>query len=346
MTKIGKHSESISRIAWVDYMKAFSIMAVVLNHTHLTAEVKAYVYLICLPAFFFTAGIFTHPQRSFKSFAVHQTKRLLVPYLLWSGILWLIWLLVARKYGNYTEATLSWWYPLKGMLLGKSDFQAYSPLWFLCCLMSVEWMYYFIYKIPQKWLRWLVILISGTIGCLLSCWQQNWIWEISAALIILPLYGLGAEYGKKIQEKAKTCGFTSLVFILCISLIGVWIGAKYNAGIGLHTSYIGKPYVYYPSIVAVIGMWGSISLLLDRYFGSARILSFIGQNTLFILCAHIPVFGIIKGIAILCHLSLDFFETGLGCLCLWAGSFVILIPAAYIVNRYLPWTVGKKKLNP
>ena len=124
------------------------------------------------------------------------------------------------------------------------------------------------------------------------------------------------------------------------------MGAKYNADIALHNSYIGNPFVYYPSILSVIGMWGAISLLLDRYCGLLRGLSYIGQNTLLILCAHIPVFGMIKGIAMLCHIPLDFFETMLGCLCLWIETFVILIPAAYLANRYCPWIVGKKKLTP
>lgn len=320
-------------------------MAVVLNHTHITPEVKAFVYLVCLPAFFFLSGIFANPQLSLKSFFSHQAKRLLFPYILWGCLLWFVWLIIGRNYGNDTDETLSWWYPLMGLILGKSDMQAYSPLWFLCCLMSVEWIYYAIYRLPQKWQRWLMILFIGTIGCLLSHLRQNWFWEISAAFIILPLYALGAEFGKQIQEKTKTCNSSSLLLILAVSLIGVWLGAKYNTDIALHDSYIGNPLIYYPSILCVIGLWGSISLLLDKYCSSLRLLSYIGQNTLFILCAHIPVFGIIKGIAVLCHVSLDFFETSLGCLCLWAGTFVILLLAACFLNRYFPWMAGKKKLN-
>lgn len=338
---------TMDRIRWVDSMKAFSIMAVVLNHTHIIPEIGEYAYLVCLPAFFFISGMFTNPLLPFKPYFRNKAKRLLVPYIIWGLLAWLSWLFVGRRYGSDMDAGLSWWYPLEGLILGKSEMLVQNaPLWFLCCLMSVEWIYYFIYRIPRKWQRWLIILLVGSIGCLLSYLRQNWIWEISAAFIILPLYGLGAEFGKEIQAKAKTLGVASLVLILALSLIGVWMGAKYNADIALHNSYIGNPFVYYPSILSVIGMWGAISLLLDRYCGLLRGLSYIGQNTLLILCAHIPVFGMIKGIAMLCHIPLDFFETMLGCLCLWIGTFVILIPAAYLANRYCPWIVGKKKLTP
>ena len=44
-------------------MKAFSALAVVLNHTHhITPEIKIVVYLVCLPAFFFIAGLFFSNQ--------------------------------------------------------------------------------------------------------------------------------------------------------------------------------------------------------------------------------------------------------------------------------------------
>lgn len=328
-------------------MKAFSIMAVVLNHTFIHPELKAYVYLVCLPAFFFVSGMFASPKFSFKSFFLHKTKRLLIPYLLWGFITWLLWLSIGRKYGSDMDATYSWCYPLKGLLLGKSEMLVQDcPLWFLCCLMCVEWLYYAIYRIPKKWLRWLVILFLGMIGCILSHWRQNWIWEISAAFIIIPLYAFGAEFGKLLQEKTIACKTTSLLLILLLSTVGVWFGAKYNAGIALHHSYIGNPFIYYPSILSVVGLWGSISLLIDRYCGSLRGLSYIGQNTLLILCAHIPVFGMIKGIALLCHASLDFFETTPGCLCLWAGSFAILLPSAYVINRHFPILLGKRHVTP
>ncbi len=327
-------------------MKAFSIIAMVLHHTPITPEVNAFVYLICLPAFFFIAGIFACPQHSLKIFFSHKTKRLILPYFLWGCFSWLLWLLILRNYGNDTYASVSWWFPLMGLILGKSDMQVYCPLWFLCCLTSVEWIYYVIYRISKQWQRWLIILLIGIIGCTLSYWRQNWIWEISAAFIILPLYALGAEFSKQIQEKTHSCSTTLLILILLMSAIVVWMGAKYNANIGLHESYIGNPLIYYPSILSVVGMWGALSLLIARYSRSLQWLSYIGQNTLLILCAHIPVFGMIKGIAMLCHIPLDFFETSLGCLCLWVGTFIILLPTAYFINKYCPWMVGKKNPTP
>lgn len=50
------------RITWVDSMKAFSILAVVLYHTNITQEIRTAAYIVCLPAFFFVAGLFTNTK--------------------------------------------------------------------------------------------------------------------------------------------------------------------------------------------------------------------------------------------------------------------------------------------
>lgn len=336
-----------NRIHWADYMKAFSIVAVVLNHTSLDPDVKDGVYLVCLPAFFFLAGVFTNTQLPPKEFFSRKTLRLLIPFLVWGLLSWLAWCLVGRHYGADAELNYAWWEPLWGMLCGKTKMLLQNPpLWFLCCMMSLEWIYYLIYRVHQQWLRWLIILTIGGIGCSLSLLKQNWIWEISAALIILPLYALGAEKSIWIKKNATTLQTPFLWGLLMLSLVGVWVGYRFNGDIALAETRIGHPALYYWSVCSVVGMWFSIALLIERTSIRIRGLSYIGQNTLFILCAHIPIFGTIKGITILCDVSLSFFDTSLGCICLWLGSLLMILPFTWVLNRYFPLLVGKKHSTP
>lgn len=337
----------MSRIKWVDYMKAFSILAVVLNHTHIPPDIKKYVYLVCLPAFFFVSGMFANTQLSLKGFLYKKTRRLLIPYFFFGIVTWGLWFFVIRNYGKDIDTLSPWWLPLLGLVCGRSEMLIQNiPLWFLCCLISLEGIYYIICRLQQKWLRGLIIICLGAFGCLLSYWKQNWIWEISAAIIILPIYAMGAEYSWWIQEKACIVSNSRLLICLLVSVIGILLGAKYNGTIGLHASYIGNPILYYISCLSVIGLWFSVSLLIDRHLKHTRWIQYIGQNTLFILCTHLVSFSIIKGIAMLCHISLDLFETTLGRICLWAGAFIILLPATYFINKYCPWIIGKKRTNP
>lgn len=335
---------SHNRILWIDYMKAFSCMAVVLNHTHIMPEIKTAVYLVCLPAFFFAAGLFTNAHVSPGVFFKKQTIRLLVPYIVWGILCWAVWFVIARHYGEEdADAQVSGWYPLVGMVCGKAEMLIHNrPLWFLCCLMSLEWIYYVLCRIPHVWLRWGIIIMTAAIGCVVSYVGHNWPWEVSAAMIILPLYAFSAENSTYIKEKARALRTSQLWLMVGCAIIGVSAGYLYNGDVALHYTDIGNPLLYYLTIVSVVVLWFSVSLLIDKHLRPARLLSYIGQNTLFILCTHITTFGLIKGLALICHIPLGFFEGTTGSLCLMGGAFLILLPTAYLMNRFCPWLVGKR----
>lgn len=333
-----------SRIGWVDTMKAFSIMAVVLFHTQLMPEIRTAAYLVCLPAFFFAAGLFTNTTLSPREFFLKKTLRLLIPYVLWGVLTWAFWFFVSSRYGSTTDDDIAWWRPLVGMLYGRADKLSHNgPLWFLCCMMSLEWIYYGISRISRQWVRWIVILAVGGVGCVLAYLGQNWIWGISAACIILPLYALGAEYKVFFKEKTGDLSLPILCLVLAGSLAGLWVGYTYNGDIKLCDSIIGNPCLYYTTALSAVGLWLSISLVLEKTGGwLVRLFQYIGRNTLLVLCLHFPTFSVIKGIAVLFRIPLSFFETTTGCLVLWISTFVILLPMAYLANRYMPVLVGKR----
>ena len=327
-----------SRIGWVDTMKAFSIMAVVLFHTQLMPEIRTAAYLVCLPAFFFAAGLFTNTTLSPREFFLKKTLRLLIPYVLWGVLTWAFWFFVSSRYGSTTDDDIAWWQPLVGMLYGRADKLSHNgPLWFLCCMMSLEWIYYGISRISRQWVRWIVILAVGGVGCVLAYLEQNWIWGISAACIILPLYALGAEYKVFFKEKTGDLSMPKLCLVLAGSLAGLWVGYTYNGDIKLCDSIIGNPWLYYLTVLSAVGLWLSIALILEKAGGRiVRFIQYIGRNTLLVLCLHFPTFSVIKGMAVLCRIPLSFFETTTGCFVLCISTFAILLPLAYVFNRYMP----------
>ena len=135
-------TKSSSRIQWIDWMKGASIMAVVLYHTNIMPEVKT-LALLCLPAFFLTAGMFADDQLSFIDYFRKKTLRLLVPYIAFGLLAWVAWLFIGRHYGADADAQVAWYQPLINMLYGTSDRMSHNaPLWFLTCLMVLEWLYF------------------------------------------------------------------------------------------------------------------------------------------------------------------------------------------------------------
>lgn len=316
-------------------------MAVVLYHTQIMAEVKITAYLLSLPAFFWIAGVFSRTDRSVSDFAAKNSLRLLIPYLIFGLITWVAWLLIGRKYGDGVDAGIAWWEPLWSMAIGDLEGMVHNrPLWFLCCLVSLEWIYYGISKIAQRGIRWIVIGVLSITGFILSQLALVLPWEIHAALVVLPIYAIGAESREWYIHSIPSWRTIVLIGILIVSIGCVWIGYRYNPMVKISAGHIGNALFYVQSI-GTIGVWTSLSILLHRLCKRIRLMPYIGQNTILILCCHIPLFSMIKGIALICHASLDIFTTTAGALLLWISTFIILVPVSYLVNRYLPWIVGK-----
>lgn len=336
----------MKRLVWVDYMKAFSILAVVLFHTQIMPEIRSALYLVCLPAFFFAAGLFTNTELSPKDFFLKKTMRLLIPFLIWGILTWVFWFFILPQFSPSYDNDVSWWQPLIGMLHGRgNEMQHNVPLWFLCCMMSLEWIYWLICRSTGRLLRWLLILGVGGIGCLLAHFGQNWIWGISAACIILPVYAIGAEYKRFFKETIRTLHPLLWIAMLLISLVGLWIGYTYNSDIKLCDSIIGNPFLYYLTALAALGLWMSVGILLEKSHVPLRLLRYIGQNTLLILCAHMSTFSIVKGIGVLCHIPFPFWATTVGSIVLCLSTILLLLPVAYLIHRYCPWMISPLPLS-
>lgn len=334
------------RLVWVDYMKAFSIMAVVLFHTQIAPEIRTAVYLVCLPAFFFSAGMFTNTRLSPKEFFLRKTLRLLIPYLIWGLLTWVFWFFLLPRFSPTYSSTVTWWQPLVGMLHGRgSEIDHNVPLWFLCCMMSLEWIYYLICRLKRPSVRWVAIISIAVMGCVLAHFGQNWVWGISAACIILPLYAVGAEYQTFFKENIRSLKAYIRIPVFLISLAGLWVGYTYNGDIALCDSVIGNPGLYYLTVFSAVGLWIPIALLLEKSQLPLRVLRYMGQNTLLILCAHMSTFSIIKGIATLCHIPFPFWATTAGSIVLCLSTVLLLLPLAYLIHRYCPWMISPLPLS-
>ena len=276
-----------------------------------------------MSACFFLCGRFIHEYETTSIyFSKQKTLRLLIPYIIWGVLAWIFWFWGTSRYGSSIESDISWWEALLGLLYGRrSELLQNGPLWFLCCIISLEWIYYFVSRIPTQWVRWIVIFCLAEVGCGVAYIGKNWIWGISATLIILPIYAIGAEYSWYIKEKMSSLRGINLILIFIISLAGLWIGYTYNNEISLCDSIIGNPCFYYISVISAIGFWLSIALVIEKTHDPYLhfITGIIGLNTLFILCTHMMTFSLIKGIAVLCLVPLHFLKPQLVALCYGSG---------------------------
>lgn len=317
-------------------------MMVMLYHASYHPEVKTIAYILCLPAFFFVAGLFSNTEMSPVAFFKRKSLRLLIPYTTFGILCWLLWLAICHIYGNGTE-DIKWWIPLYGMICGKVELLVQNrPLWFLCCMFSTEWIYYVLRRIPYRIVRWFGACVIAVLGCILGIYAKTGVWEITAAMLMLPVYMIGAEYGIYFRERTKEWTVRWLIALLSVSVSGVIIGYFLNPEYHISTCVIKKPFLFYLTAFSVVGLWMALSLLADKEKRITHWLNYLGQNTLIILCTHIPLYGLIKGIGLFFHIPLSFYTTNIGSLTLWVLSIILLFPICYCINRYFPFLIGRK----
>ena len=92
------------RINWIDQLKGFSIILVVYGHN--LPFVDIYIDSFRIPLFFFSAGFF-HPSLATLNIIKKRAKQILIPYFLWSFLLFIFWFFIGRKYGDSTSLDLS-----------------------------------------------------------------------------------------------------------------------------------------------------------------------------------------------------------------------------------------------
>ena len=84
-----EHPIMKKRIEWIDQVKGFAIFLVVYGHNFPFLE--KYIYSFHMPLFFIIAGFF-HPIKQNKVSIKKRINQLIVPYFLWSFLLFIFWL--------------------------------------------------------------------------------------------------------------------------------------------------------------------------------------------------------------------------------------------------------------
>lgn len=340
------------RVLWIDFAKAFAIFGVVLIHAPITYPTRGIIYVFIIPLFFFLSGIFASPQRypNFKTFFFKKSLRILIPYLFFNVVNWLFWLLIGRHYGVDSDSEISWWRPLLGIIYGNASMLThYVPLWFLTCLFSTESIYYFIFRrVSSKRNKLLIICTIAAIGFINSEYNSYLLpWGINMALIMILFYGLGDVLCDSIKQRSiviKNRWWPCIALITTPIVIASY--ALNNVEIEVHNNSYGN-YLYFIigalagilAIVAIAKMLEQINIAtVNRY------LSYIGQNTIVLLCLHLTAFSFIKAfVFFVLKLPMAIFQNTYISIIQSINTILILLPVIWFMNRYMPLFIGKQR---
>lgn len=94
--------KSKQRLGWIDISKGSGMLLIMLGHAPIPEELKKAIYTFHVPLFFLLSGILFSVQKysSFGSFFKRKFITLVVPYLSFSILNYIFWLLVYHNVGN------------------------------------------------------------------------------------------------------------------------------------------------------------------------------------------------------------------------------------------------------
>jgi acyltransferase len=358
--KIQVHAKN--RISWIDIAKAIGILIVLINHAELPLGVITYLGgMFYMPVFFVLSGYTFKESRteSVFQFVKSKAKRLLIPYACFQILLagmFTIKNILAKQ--TVMQAV----FPLLGALYSRNALYPYqldtfvkipadnvnfftarnAPLWFLTGLFVSLVIYKFILSVAKQNIKQEFIYtgISIFAGVLLKYFCPILLpWSMDTALISVGFLHLGRclkreEHFLQLIKKP--------LWILGIILI--FITTSYiNGSVNMSMRGFGKSVILY----LVVGGTGSICVMLlskaiEDY--CKRLMSLfvvIGRHTIGILALHSMIFVIIEYLFLLLNIQGDILEKVAKVLL----SVVILVPADWFIQKYLPFVYGITRRN-
>lgn len=343
--KIDLEKSVNKRESWIDCVKGFSIICVVLAHVNGRENfLYNWIYSFHMPIFFVISGIIFAVKSDWKNKRVRELIKkkaiqLLYPYLTFS-LLTILWIFVSR-------GTL----PMLEALKVTITLEGYSALWFLPSFFIAEVIFVILYK-NKSYIKYLLIfMIAVCIGMyifgILDLADINWwgypllnmlVRSIIGSTFIVAGYQFHKQYGTILLKRIN------VLLAICLLIIDIFL-VQINGFVDLHYSKFNNLFLFY-----LFSIMGSYLMIFIIKFGIKKnsILEFFGRNSLIILGTHLtlPGMGIFREIftRIFSYLSINpvsYFYDFCVCLCTMVFEMVLII----CINRFVPFIVKPRKLS-
>lgn len=313
-----------ARILYIDLARGLTMLTILWGHVMLTGSVNLVVYAFHIPVFFFLSGMVFRKDKypTLGSLVKRRVETLLIPYVFYSGITWIWWLIDCVSKGYSLTGS---WKPLFQTFIaqGSAGYMLHNPaLLFVTCLFVVEIIYFFICKLPV-WMNVLTGLLLAAIGY--GMMQPNGFfdfkalpWNIEVAFTAVIFYALGNLFSdytdhKKLVQSAKENPVVIWVLTAVFFTI-LCVGGVKNGHATMAQGVLGdNVLIFY--LVAVCGIIFMICLCvaLSSVFGCIKgvdtvldYFAWMGRNSFYMMVLHIPVMLVaVRIVSIVSEVSLD-----------------------------------------
>lgn len=319
--------ENTKRIDYLDYIKGFGILLVILGHIYdVSNPIKIWLYSFHIPLFFIISGAlikYTNINgRNMKNIIISKFKSLIIPYICFELLAIFVWMIQ----NELTFSAFKWNITDSIFMYCKA-----GTTWFLFALFVSEILFISILKYLKS--NKLITLITGILFIIsLTIHTENhnilvlFRCFIANGFLYVGYYGYNLIINKNL----------SILFIIALCVANI-ILSHFNGLVDLWSLQFGNIFLY-----TICSILGSVSIIhLFKKIKQSFILKYLGENSLIIMATHQVLLE--KFINVVTGGQYTYL-TGLLMLVLIVS---IEIPIIYIINRYMPFMIGKfpKKKN-
>ena len=340
----------IKRENWADYVKAFAIFSMIICHAGVglkNPNLCMFIYSFHMPVFFLISGYFEKPnnQQTVKQKILINLKKFITPYVVfnffgftycWYGML------NHPELNHYITASQIIPNGIVGILtfqLSQTDY-SFLPngvLWFLISLLECKMIFIvtdIVYSKSKLATVGLVFLYAFFAYVFITSRLELFV--IGPTLLAIPFYYMG--FLAKRYHVFERLNTTQSFFITIISFTILYNLYTLNGRPDVASVWFGKNIMLF-YLNAVLG--SIMCITFSKCLGDIPYLSYVGRNTLAVLCVH--VFFVMVGKRVISIIS--FIPEYSFIYCFLVSLFSIswsLLTGAYIMKHW-PWMLGKFK---
>ncbi len=344
-------TKNSKRIEWIDICKALGIIIVVMGHLTIPKSFDIWIHSFHMPLFFILSGLcFNEIKHSnIIKFITNRFKTLIIPYIIFSILLYYIWVLILFVFSNGT--TNGSCELFKCMLNPSTLTTCYGAVnWFLPSLFLIELIFIVIGKLTKynKKITILIMIIISLVGYFIPrLLNFNLPLAIDSSIMGLSLYGFGwllrdikFDRIREFFNNNKVLSYVYLLLLFAFMIPLVFLNGMTN----MRTMVYGNYSLYLLNAIIISILFILFAQLVEISLNKCRItniINMVGRNTLIILLFN-PILDrlylfITNNVSIKNPLLLLINNV-------FVASIVVFlcVMISIIINKHLPFLIGKK----
>ena len=328
-----KEEKNIHRLEWIDSVKGFGIILVVIGH-HLQGLQSVVDWICCfhMPLFFILSGyLFAYKNnryQSIKSFVLSKIRSIMYPYFIWS-LLIILWHFIF--YDIIFTQTSSDFSTLEVALFSVSTY-GYHALWFLPCLFFSSVFFYVLCK--NKLLHIICPLLGVAVLFInffpIKNYAVNYIYRVLVATVFIYFGYLFFYLLNKKSIKILLLCIGAVLSVLSFVLPLVF--SSYFPSVNIACRSIGNPFAFYTfalsNCIVTIIIFQKFPLL-NNFFG------FWGKNSILVMAIHMDM-TIETAWLLFSRLPVSFGIT-IDSIIVIIIEFIILFILILLINKFCPF---------